>query len=250
MAINLLAFVNSEHESMYTKEVHVNEDNISDLKELLFAWIDYQPCLTVLFEIITFLTCSKRFRFQSVKQNLIFQVVDKSEEGKILLKCPVNECNQCIFVSLMRYPKYNKTKNRRKGPVLSAAKWYIYAVQSHLLKCHKRESEVGNESTGIADNTSVGSTEGENSRGDQQNEMDFNETTGSETEPNFHGFPSTSESNRNDNERNLGQRIQVQTQDIPENDGAPSTSNRHVQSPPKRKFRFAQSVRPYKKFKS
>lgn len=152
----------------------------------------------------------------------MFQVIDKPEKGKILLKCPKEDCDDCFLVSLLRYPKYNKTKRPRRGTHLSSAKWYVYSLHCHLLKNHKEES----------DDTV------DNGVNDDRAESIGSETLGSDrTDEDCDGFRRENhDSLSHSNGRNSPQRIQ----DTPEGNGTP---NQLAENPLKRK---ARADRPFK----
>lgn len=121
---------------------YVKDENIRALKASIFTWIFSELRLSnvILKIIIIPPTRFKKFLFQSVKESPDFQVIDQSELGKVLLKCPMNECNECIPVLFARYPKYYRTKRSRRGAVHQPnARWYINGVQAHLLKYHNNE---------------------------------------------------------------------------------------------------------------
>lgn len=157
-----------------------------------------------------------------------------------MLKCPESECDACIFVSLLRYPKYNKTKRPRRGAVLSNTKWYVYALQSHLIKNHKTDHDDGTNDDNAADANSI----------ERMESIVAEKLSSSENEDGFRGFRSENhESTSNRNERRLTQRIE--NDDIPENDGEystiASTSNQHVQNLLKRKIRVGRAAHLPKK---
>ena len=129
----------------------------------------------------------------------------------------MKECDDCISVSLLRYPKYNKTKHSRAGAVLSSPKWYVYVIYTHSLKNHNNENTIDiNEDNEDQGNENVPSAD------------DFRELS-RET-------PEASSSN------NIGSLVQC-IEGIPENDDEPTINP----STSKRKFRFARSAHIYKK---
>lgn len=151
----------------------------------------------------------------------------------MLLKCPESKCNECIPVSLLQYPKYNKTKRPRRGVVLSNAKWYVYSVQSHLLKYHKNE-DTADEISGTSNDHAA------QPRATQQIETGC-EPLGSSAHEAFQNFSSENhKSASQNNESTLAQGIE--NENIPEHDGQPSEdptfSGEHLKKPIKRKSRL------------
>ncbi|KAJ6642078.1 hypothetical protein Bhyg_07024 [Pseudolycoriella hygida] len=118
-------------------KVTLNDDNIQDLKALIFKWIHSHNAFSQAF-------------------------VDRSS-NKILIKCPVKDCNHSVWTTFQRYARYYKTKNRRSTS-LSNAKWTVFGLQRHILMSHKfveksdRESRHGsseNHEDETFDNTSL-----------------------------------------------------------------------------------------------
>lgn len=157
---------------------HVTEDNLKELEELIFDWISSKSILSNCVE----------------SGPLTFHVVDHVKLGTVVLKCPISECTHCFSLSFLRYPRYNKTKRPRRGASavhLSTAKWYIYVLQSHLLKQHSNETE---EPT-IDDRA----PRRDNSSEDQRNENHHSRDSDNATDSEFNGFrEENQESNSND----------------------------------------------------
>lgn len=179
-------------------------------------------------------------------------MIDKSELGKVLLKCPIEDCNQCIPVTFSRYPKYNTTKRpRRDGLHLSRPKWYIYAVQAHLNKYHKNETDSddrieGNES--VNENADENSIEPNNDDQRNQNNANFNDSSMESNDEEFSGFRSENlESNSNQNV--LAQHIQIRSQGFSENGEKLNILNQNTENPLKRKTRSVRTEQRHKKCK-
>ncbi len=156
----------------------------------------------------------------------------------------------------MRYPKYNKTKRPRRSAEhnMSTARWYIFAVQAHLLKYHKNaagdDDAIGDRSN-VQNVNNGGSTNGDHNIDDNlldvqssndypnENQENLTHDESQEGDENFLGFPA-----------NAGSLIQrMQTEGIPENDGHPHDVQILRRSPLKRKVRSSR-VGLSKKFKT
>lgn len=178
-------------------------------------------------------------------------MIDRSELGKVSLKCPKKDCKQCIPVTFTRYPNYNKTKRpRRDGLHLSRPKWYIYAVQAHLNKYHKNGTDPDDLlEDDDSDNEYVDDNSINRNNDDQRNQNDANlDDTMESDDEEFSGF------RRENHESNLNQNvfnphIQIRSQGFSENDENLNLSNRHTENQLKRKTRSFRTEQSHKKCK-
>lgn len=186
------------------------------------------------------------------------------------MKCPDSECDDCFTVSFLRYPRYNKTKRPRKAIVLSNAKWYVYALHSHLLTRHKNEdvsiADHVDEINGANNDDGVNFTDHDNGANGVDHEDGSNgaaansnaqigtaahTTLHQSSDEDFHGFRENRENSLNENEANLEHDIEIQQ--ISDIDGTlsrnPTTSNHHMQNPSKRKHSLRRAASTYKKIR-